>query len=193
MNAEATPEQQAAMKANMLRNVKNEFTRLTVALLGTSYSGNPVEFVYGGQAESPDGKADIVEIKGANDFTAKLFVDGRTRRPVMMSWQAPNATVTTSGPRFSGGGSGGTVVMGGGGSSSVTQSGGQISEDRLKEMMAAAQKMVEHRWYFSEYRDVDGVKLPFQIVRSIDGNTTEELTFEKFKLNAKIDEKKFKN
>jgi hypothetical protein len=94
---------------------------------------------------------------------------------------------------FSGGGgatvqSGGATVQSGGG----TVTSGQMSEDRMKEMMAAAQKLVEHRWYFSEYRDVDGVKLPFQIVRSVDGNTTEEITFDRFRLNQKIDPKRFK-
>jgi hypothetical protein len=93
--APPTPEQQAAMKANALKSVKTDFTRLTVALLGASFSGNPVEFSYGGQAESPDGKADVIDVKGANDFAARLYIDGRTHRPLMMSWQAPGATIMT--------------------------------------------------------------------------------------------------
>jgi hypothetical protein len=58
--------------------------------------------------------------------------------------------------------------------------------------MEAAKKLVEHRLYLSDYREVDGVKLPFTLIRSVDGTTTEELTLEKVKLNAKIDAKKFK-
>jgi hypothetical protein len=185
-------EQQAAMRAVMLRNAKTDFTRLTVALLGSSFAGNPVEFTYAGQAESPDGKADVLEVKGGYDFAAKLYVDGKTRLPLMMSWRAPAATVTTmSISRPSG--AGGAVTRGGGaGAVSSGGQGGAMSEDRMKEMMAAAEKLVEHRWYFSEYREVDGVKLPFQIVRSVDGNTTEELTFERFRINPKIDAKKFR-
>jgi hypothetical protein len=35
------------------------------------------------------------------------------------------------------------------------------------------------------------VKLPFSILRSIDGKTTEEMLFDTIKLNPKIDAKKF--
>jgi len=190
--APPTPEQQAAMKATMLRNAKTEFTRLTVALLGASYSGNPVTFVHAGQAESPEGKADILEIKGGNDFAAKLYVDVASHRPLMMSWQAPGPQVITS---SMGGRTGGAAVFSGGAPATST-SGAQgvqpMSEDRMKELMESAKKLVEHRLYLSDYREVDGVKIPHMLVRSVDGTTTEELTLEKVKLNAKIDPKKFK-
>ena len=190
--APPSPEQQAAMKATMLRNAKTEFTRLTVALLGASYSGNPVTFVHAGQAESPEGKADILEIKGANDFAAKLYVDVATHRPLMLSWQAPGPQIMTS---SSGGRTGGAMVFSGGApatSASGTQGVQPMSDERMKELMESAKKLVEHRMYLSDYRDVDGVKIPHTLVRSVDGNTTEELTLEKVRLNAKIDAKKFK-
>ena len=79
--ASPTPEQQAAMKANALKSVKTDFTRLTVALFGASFSGNPVEFSYGGTAESPDGKADVIDVKGPNEFAARLY----HRRPYASS------------------------------------------------------------------------------------------------------------
>jgi hypothetical protein len=94
-------------------------------------------------------------------------------------------------------GSGGATVFVGGRSGSVaggtaTQGVPPPSEERMKELMEAAKKLVEHRLYLSEYREVDGVKIPHMLVRSVDGTTTEELTLEKVKLNAKIDAKKFK-
>lgn len=188
--AAPSPEQQAAMKATALRGAKMEFTRLTVALFGASYSGNPVTFVHAGQAESPDGKADVLEIKGANDFAAKLYIDVATHRPLMMSWQAPGPQIISS----STGGGAAVFSSGPGGVSGGTarQGGAPVSDERMKELMEAAKKMVEHRLYLSEYREVDGVKIPHMLVRSVDGNTTEELTLEKVKLNAKIDAKKFK-
>ncbi len=172
--------QQAAMNASLLRNARAEFTRYTVAFFGASFAGSPVEFTYGGQAESPDGKADIIDVKGADDFHARLFVDGRSRRPLMMSWKAPNAQVVSSGMRQM------QVPAGQG----VDRD--RMIEDRLKELTDAAMQLVEHRLYFSDYRDVDGVRLPHQIVRAIDGTTSEELTIERFRLNPKIDPKQFK-
>lgn len=189
--AAPSPEQQAAMKATALRNVKTDFTRLTVALFGTSYSGNPVTFIHAGQAESPDGKADVIEVKGANDFAAKLYIDVATHRPLMMSWQAPGPqimTASTGGATVFSSGPGGA----GAGGATVRQGGAPVSDQRMQELMEAAKKTVEHRLYLSEYREIDGVKIPHMLVRSVDGNTTEELTLERVKLNARIDAKKFK-
>jgi hypothetical protein len=45
--------------------------------------------------------------------------------------------------------------------------------------------------YFADYRDVDGLKLPFRIRRAIGADTVEETTFDRFRFNAKIDSRKF--
>ena len=50
---------------------------------------------------------------------------------------------------------------------------------------------VEHRLYFADYRDVDGLKLPFRLRRAIGTETTEETTFDRFRVNTKIDQRKF--
>jgi hypothetical protein len=50
---------------------------------------------------------------------------------------------------------------------------------------------VEYRLYFGEYRDVDGMQWPFRLRRATGTETTEETTFDRFKINTKIDPKKF--
>jgi hypothetical protein len=49
----------------------------------------------------------------------------------------------------------------------------------------------EQRLYFADYRDVDGLKLPFRIRRAVGAETIEETTFDRFRINAKIDPRKF--
>ena len=49
----------------------------------------------------------------------------------------------------------------------------------------------ENRLYFADYRDVDGIKLPFRLRRGVGTNTTEETTFDRFRLNQKIDPRRF--
>jgi hypothetical protein len=49
----------------------------------------------------------------------------------------------------------------------------------------------EQRLYFADYRDVDGLKLPFRIRRAVGADTVEETTFDRFRINAKIDPRKF--
>lgn len=49
----------------------------------------------------------------------------------------------------------------------------------------------ESRLYYSDYREVDGMRLPFRIRRAEGKDTTEETTFDRFRLNTPIDPKKF--
>ena len=49
----------------------------------------------------------------------------------------------------------------------------------------------EIRLYFADYRDVSGLQLPFRLRRAVGADTVEETTFDRFKINAKIDPKKF--
>ena len=49
----------------------------------------------------------------------------------------------------------------------------------------------EQRMYFADYREVDGLKLPFRIRRAVGADTVEETTFDRIRINAKIDPRKF--
>src|ERR1051326_8836165 len=71
--------------------VKQDFARLMLAMFATSFSGYPLTFSYIGQAEAPQGKADVLEAKGADSATMRLFVAQSTHLPIMITWQAPAA------------------------------------------------------------------------------------------------------
>ena len=49
----------------------------------------------------------------------------------------------------------------------------------------------ENRLYFADYRDVDGLQFPFRLRRAVGADTIEETTFDRYKLNSKIDPKRF--
>lgn len=49
----------------------------------------------------------------------------------------------------------------------------------------------EQRLYFADYRDAGGVMWPHRIRRAVGADTTEQTTFDRFRLNARIDPKKF--
>jgi len=49
----------------------------------------------------------------------------------------------------------------------------------------------EQRIYFAEYKDVDGLKLPFRIRRAVGAETTEETMFDRYRINAKVDPRRF--
>ena len=50
---------------------------------------------------------------------------------------------------------------------------------------------VEYRIYYADYRDVDGLQWPFRLRRATGTETTEETIFDRFRINTKIDPKKF--
>lgn len=195
--AATTPEQKAEADRVMVLSNKRDFARLTLGMFGTSYSAFPVEFAYAGEAEAADGKAHVIDVKGPEDFTARLFVDAKTSLPLMLSWMAPEPIAPMTVTRGGGPGGGASFTSGGG-----AQSGGrQMTEEEMKKMMddAAARrkeaeanrKTVEYRVYYSNFRSVGGLKLPHTMQRSIDGKPTEEMTFDSIKVNPKIDSKKF--
>lgn len=143
------PGAQEAMLRQRLNAAKQDFARLMLGMFATSTPAFPLTYSYIGQAEAPQGKADVIEAKGPNNFTARLFIAGDTRVPIMLSWQPP-------GPAG-----------------------------------AAAKPMPEQRLFFADYRDVDGLKLPFRIRRATGSETTEETTFDRYRINARVDPRRF--
>ena len=88
-----TPEQLAAGPGGRVVGVKQDFARLMLGLFATSFSSYPLTFSYVGQAEAPQGMADVLEAKGPPNLTMRLFVYRDTHLPVMVTWQgqAPGA------------------------------------------------------------------------------------------------------
>lgn len=192
-----SPELLAKQRAQLLASSRREFARLMVGMTGGTSPEFPVEFVYAGQAEARDGKADILDVKGPDGFTARLFVDGKTHLPLMLTWmdKEPLSMMVTNDGRGGGirSGGGGVQVM-----SSASMSGSPEDLAKMREDMAARmaeaeakRRVVEYRLFYGDYKAVDGVKMPTKVQRMIDGVATEEMTLEKIRLNGKIDPAKF--
>jgi hypothetical protein len=134
-----------------MMQTKQDFARMLLGMFAGTTPAFPVTYSYVGQAEAPQGKADVIEVKGPANFTARLFV-ADTGLPIMLSWQAPMGPGGPGGP---------------------------------------AKPAPEQRIFFADYRDVDGLKLPFRIRRASGAETTEETTFDRYRINAKVDPRRF--
>jgi len=250
-----SPAELDAARKTRVATVKQDFVRLTLGMFAASFSSYPLTFTYVGQAEAPQGKADVIDAKAPN-FTVRLFVNSQTHLPIMVSWQAPGRPTgpprgsapasagqgPPSGPPGAPAGQGapaagpvpsapgrgtpaplppgaqppGAVPPGdsagrgqpasppppppapapsagqppslpAGASAGQPPSAGQEGRGRS----GAAPAPVEYRIYFADYRDVDGLQWPFRLRRATGSETTEETTFDRFRINAKIDPKKF--
>jgi hypothetical protein len=145
-----------------------------------------------------------VDVTGDGGFAVRLFIDTATHLPLMVSWMAKEPLIMSQVFR---GGPGGAAPMGHATSGGAAAGGVQIDggkpltpeeRDKLMKQLEEQRKeaeskrrTVEYRLYYADYRDVDGIMVPFKLQRSIDGKPTEELAFDKVKINGKIDPKKF--
>ena len=178
-----------------LQSVKQDYARLALGLFANA-PAYPLTFSYAAVAEAPQGRADVLDVKGEGNFAARLFIHSETRLPIMVTWTTPptNVIVTVPGQPPPATVAPGAVVVAG--PPAPAKDAPKEEMDKYsKEVLAIRAKAqaapVENRMYFADYRDVDGRKLPFRIRRAIGTETTEETTFDRYRVNAKIDPRKF--
>jgi len=159
----------------MRQGVRSDFARLAIGWLLTTRSSFPVEYRFAGEAESPDGKADVLEVKGPGGFAARLFLDQKTHYPLMLTYKGRKPRIMTQ-----------TMAPG-------AHRNREEMEKRMKETDAedAKQPDVEFRIYLSDYREVNGVSFPHKLTRSIEDEVNEELGIKTVKINPQFKPEKF--
>jgi hypothetical protein len=180
--------------AMRVTTLKQDFTRLALGMFASSFPAYPLTFTYFAEAEAPQGKADVLEGKGPNNFTLRLFISRDTHLPVMVTWTAP--APPQRGARGAGGAQGARGAQGAGGAppagappaAAAPPAGAPAAAGAPPAGPAAPPTNI---LYFADYRDVDGLQLPFRLRRAVGADTIEETTFDRFKLNPKIDPKRF--
>ena len=114
----------------------------------------PVAWV--GIAESPDGKADVLEITPADGGPLRLFLDQSSHVPLMVTWQGAAAP---GGRR------------GRGGDQAAQQAPTPPAQPPTLQLT------------FGDYKTVNGIKLPHHVTRGANGQTLEEWTIKSYKVN----------
>jgi hypothetical protein len=158
------------LKELQLRNRRAEVARLLLAFLLATDS--PVAWV--GTAQSPDGTADVLEVKSADGAATRMFLESTTHMPLMMTWTAGGqragrgAAVRGRGDAAPGGApQGGAAVD-------------TVQGRRGRGFGGAAATLEMH---LSEYKAVNGVKLPHLITRGTNGQTAEEWVIKSYRIN----------
>jgi hypothetical protein len=194
-----------------LKRSQTELARLFLGLTGTTQPGFAATYAYGGQAESPDGKADIIDVIGAEDFKVRMFVDAETHLPLMLTYMEPEArvvmrTMTRDGREGGGRGAAAAPALVAGGTAGnphggpagatplpqLTQAQRDEIAKQMKEAEATPPTLVEYRLFFSDYRKVDGISLPHRIARGLGGKTVEEWDVTSYTVNPSFKADRFK-
>jgi hypothetical protein len=190
------PAQLEAQRAARVMTAKQDFVRFALGIFASSFETYPLTFAWVAQAEAPQGKADVLDVHGAGNFTAQFLINSETHVPIMLRWQTPptNVIVTAPGQPAPATVAPGAVVVAGPPAPPASASQAE-KEQYAKDVVALRAKTqaipVEQRIYFQDYRSQDGLQLPFKFRRAIGADTTEETTFDRYRVNPRIDPKRF--
>ena len=167
---------------NGAQRVRAEIARYLLAFLLSVPAGQPVEWAYVGEAESEDGRADVLDCKGADGFNARLFLDKTSHRPLMMSYRSTEPVMRMmmrTGPPPAGGAPQKVTTE-------VTTKNGAADDLPAPEM-----KERETEVRFGDYRAVDGIMWPHQITFASEGTVSEEWEIKSYQVNPQFKADKF--
>jgi hypothetical protein len=169
-------------EAAQLRAVRAEFARYVIGWLLAPPPTQTVDFSYGGEAQAEEGRADVIDVKGADDFAMRLFLDKETHRPLMLTYRGRqpgmimNMRTTSAGSH-----------------EEAEKIARDAQEKARKELEGQPPPQpVEIQLYLSDYRNVGGVLLPHHLTRAINGEVNEEWDVTKFKINPPLKAENFK-
>lgn len=190
-----------AARLARVNGVKQDFAKLTLGMFAASFEGYPLTFTVAGRAESPQGTADVLDVKGAGNFSIRLFVSTDRHLPLMVSWTTPvtpaNIVLVAPGQAKPATLAPGAIIVEAPAPPDATAA--QADKDAyaktiqdLRAKSVASAKPIANYLYYSDYRDAGGgVLFPFRLRKAIGADTIEQTDFDGFKLNARIDAKKF--
>jgi hypothetical protein len=166
--------------------VATQMARLAM-LLVLNPRGEEVAWV--GVAESPDGRADVLEFKTPDGVATHLVLDEKTHMPLMLTWVG---TVQQQFNRGGGGGRGGDFR--GGGPANLPQS-QQPNPNQGQQTLGQNQgqgrrgggnntpQQANLQMHVSDYKTVSGIKFPHLIQSGANNETTEEFVVKSLRVN----------
>jgi hypothetical protein len=172
--APADPAAQAAQEQAQLVARQTEVARVVLAILMTT--DRPVRYV--GQAASPQTTAEVIEMDVPDGNPVRILIDTKTYMPLMLTW-----TGVAQDPGRGRGNRGG--FFGGNRGNQPQQTAKVVSADELA-------KPTTLRMYLSDYKVVNGIKLPHLITRGSGDQVTEEWEIKSYKINPNLKADTFK-
>lgn len=155
---------------------QNELFRTTFALLLSAPEGVDVSYTYGGDA-SVDGNSCDVVVAQTGGASYKLFLDKSSHLPRMLSFQSAKPMIV----KFKKA-EGAPIVEN-----------GEVKDVKVFTQKMDAPEMAEFQVKFSDYRNVNGVQLPYRWEQTIAGKADETVDVVSYEVNPANIADKFNN
>ena len=179
--AKPTKEHLEKIEREQAQRFRAEYARYVLALLLTAPTGYELEFTYAGEAVADDGRADVIDATGPDNFAARLFLDKETHLPLMLTYRAPKPRMFTTMMRSSNGGD----------KKKQEDILKETREKSAQELATAKPEEVEMQLRFTDYRKTGGLLLPHRITQGADGEVNEEWEIKTYELNPQFKADKF--
>jgi hypothetical protein len=151
-----------AAQTRMKDRVLRESALFLVALLAAD---DGTEYAWTGEAEAPEGRADVLQVTGPGGLDARLFVDQKTHRPLMLTFrEAPPRMMMRR------------MAMGGGPH-------GAGPAPASPEAVPTPPPAADATLFLSDWKKVGGVLLPHSLQKTLDGKPYEEIVVSRFLVN----------
>jgi hypothetical protein len=148
------------------REIADERTRSLLVLLLVGPPSDDWILTSAGEAETPEGRADVIDVSGPKGFAARLFVDQATHLPKELVYKDERPRPPFPGP--------------------------PPPEAQAGEMPPPPPRPVEVVLHLGAYREVDGLLLPSQMSRSIGGDTVDEWEITGWRVNPPLAAESFR-
>ena len=154
-------------RAALGRRMQAELERIRLGLFADG--GEGASWTYAGQAESPDGRADLLDVGIPSGTKARLFLDAATHLPLMVTYQETMPLRRLRRPPPADGAEGTPEAA----------------------PSPAPPRTVEGTLFLSDRRAVSGVQLPFRISRAVDGKVVDEWEITRWRVNPTLKPERF--
>jgi hypothetical protein len=146
------------------RQIADERTRSLLVLLLAGPSSDDWILTSAGEAETPEGRADVIDVSGPKGFAARLFVDQATHLPRALVYQDDRPRPPFPGP----------------------------PPAETGDLPSPPPGPVEVVLHLGDYREVDGLLLPSQMSRSVGGATVDEWEITGWRVNPPLAAESFR-
>jgi hypothetical protein len=177
--AQLNPEQ---MEASLRRIFQAEFTRYVLAITLAAPASAALDYKYAGESDVDGEQADVLDVTGPDNFSARIFFDKKNHLPLLLSYRGPKPRVMTmSRP------AGGAARS----AEDVKKTQQEVEKKMAAEHPTTPPEEVDFFIRLSDHKKVDGLMLPFKLTFLTGSEVSEEFDIAKYQVNPQFKADKF--